>query len=392
MHRPKSLKFNMILNALRSVMIILVPLITFPYISKILGVENLGKVNFSISIISYFLLLASLGINTYAIREGARIRDDKEKFNKFCNEIFSINIISTILSYIILIFCLFSIGYLNDYKTLIMVLSIQIIFKTIGIEWLYSIYEDFLYITLRSLAFQMLALILLFIIVKKESDYIAYAVIIVISSVGSNILNYTHARKYIKIRFTWRQNINKHIRPIMVLFITSITVTIYVSSDMTILGFISGDYHVGIYSVSSKVYAIIKMILSSILLVSIPRVSNLIGANNLIEAKNTTVKIYKTLLTFLVPSIFILIILSKEIILIISDKTYIEANESLKILSFALFFCLGAWFWSQVILIPFKKEKIIFYATLISALLNVVLNFLFIPKWNANAAALTTIN
>jgi len=145
--KNKSIKVNMILNAIKGLMSIFFPLISFPYVSKVLGVDNIGRYNFANSIISYFILLAGLGINTYAIREGARLREKENEFKQFANEMFSINILSTIISYVLFALLLIIVPKFQCYKTLLIILSLQIIFKTIGIEWIYSIYEDYAYIT-----------------------------------------------------------------------------------------------------------------------------------------------------------------------------------------------------------------------------------------------------
>lgn len=389
--KDKSIKVNMILNGIKGVLGVIFPLITFPYISKILGVENIGKYNFANSIISYFILLAGLGINTYAIREGARIRDDKEKLNKFSREVFTINIISTIISYLLLLILVLIVPKFKDYSALIYILSLQIIFKTIGIDWIYSIYEDYKYITIRSILFQLLSLVLLFILVHSENDLYIYTIIAVISSVGSNILNFIHSRKYCKILITKNINFKEHIKPILVLFATAVTVTIYVSSDITILGFLTTDYNVGMYSVSIKIYTIIKSLLSSVVLVSIPRFSALLAKNKKDEFKNTAEDIYKTLLTLIIPAIVGIIILRREIILIISDITYIEATSSLALLSIAIFFSLGAYFWGQAMLVPLKQENKVLKITIISAIVNIVLNLLLIPIFKEIAAAISTI-
>ena len=138
--KKKSLAVNAILNALRNGLNILFPLITFPYVSRILNVSGLGKYNFSNSIVSYFLLIAGLGINTYAIREGAKFRDDRKKITYFANQVFSINVVSTLIAYILLLICLLSISKLHMYTYAILIFSVQIFFTTIGVEWLYSIY------------------------------------------------------------------------------------------------------------------------------------------------------------------------------------------------------------------------------------------------------------
>ena len=121
---------NAVLNSAKTVLSILFPLITYPYVSRVLGAENLGIYNFSFSFLSYFLLIANLGVSTYGIREGTKLRYDKTKFEQFFSEIFSINIISTILSYILLVTCLFAIPSISDYKYSILTLSIEILFAT----------------------------------------------------------------------------------------------------------------------------------------------------------------------------------------------------------------------------------------------------------------------
>lgn len=387
----KSLKLNMVLNAIKGLMAIIFPLISFPYVSRVLGVETLGKYNFAISIISYFILLSGLGINTYAIREGARCRDDKEKLNKFANQVFSINIIATIISYILLFILLIVVSKFHEYTTLLIILSLQIMFKTIGIEWLYSAYEDYVYITVRSIIFQLLSLILLFACVHSTNDIYIYAIISVLSSVGSNILNFINSRKYCKISVTKNINLKKHIKPILILFATTITISIYVNSDITILGFMTNDYHVGIYSVSTKIYSIIKSLLASIVIVSIPRFSSLVAQNKISKLKKIAEDVYKTLLTFVTPAIVGIIVLRKEIVLIISDDTYLAATSSLVWLSIAMFVCLGAYFWGQAMLVPLKQEKKVLKITIISAIVNIVLNMILIPFFKENAAAVTTI-
>ena len=390
-NNEKSIKINMLLNAIKGIMGIVFPLITFPYISRVLGVEGVGKYNFSSSVISYFVLLAGLGIGTYAIREGAAIRDSKSRIKEFADEMFSLNIISTIVSYCLLFLLLVLIPKLQNYKIILEILSLQIVFKTIGVEWIYSIYEDYAYITITSIFFQCASLILLFTFVHDASDIDMYALITVISSAGANVINYMHSKKYCTITFTYKFNWKKHIRSIMILFATTVAVTIYVNSDMIILGFICNDYKVGIYSVSVKVYSIVKTILSSVLVVSIPRLSMLIGKKKKEDFSRTASDIYNTLLTVVVPAIVGIILLREQIIILLADQSYMDATSSLFILSIALFFCLGAWFWGQCILIPMKLEKIVFKVTMVSSLVNIVFNFILIPFGGENAAALTTL-
>ena len=159
----KSLGKNAFLNGFRNVLNLLFPLLTFPYVSKVLNVEGIGQYNFAQATVSYFLLVAGLGISTYAIREGAKYREDKEAFNVFASEVLLCNAISTIIAYLLLALCMIFVGKLQTYATLIWVFSIQIVFTTIGVEWLYSIYEEYEYITIRSIVVKIISIILIFI-------------------------------------------------------------------------------------------------------------------------------------------------------------------------------------------------------------------------------------
>lgn len=387
----KKLAKNAILNLIKTISSLIFPLITFPYISRILGVENLGAYNFSTSVISYFTLIAGLGITTYAIREGARYREDNKKLSGFSSEVFTINVISTILAYILMFICIFLFDELRKYVSVILILSVAIMFTTLGCEWVYNIYEDFKYITIRSIIFQFISLILLFVFVKDSNDLLAYSIITVIASSGANIVNIIARKKYLKIGLVFNKNIKKHLVPIFILFANSVATTIYINSDMTILGIISGDYYTGLYSVATKVYTIIKTLLGAIIVVSIPHLVALIGKKDLTEYKNTSKGILNVLLSFCVPTMIGIFCISKYIILLLSGEDYILATSSLQILSFALLFSIISWYYTSCVLIPFRKEKIVLAATTCSAIANVVLNIILVPKFNINASAFTTL-
>lgn len=388
--KTKSLGANAILNGIKSMMSVLFPVITFPYVSRVLQVDNLGKYNFAQSVVSYFLLISALGISTYAIREGAKYRDNYEKINTFACEIFTINIASAIFAYILLAAAMILSSKLREYSLLILIFSIQIFFTTIGVEWIYSIFEDYAYITKRSIWVHIVSLVLLFTFVKKQDDYYLYALITVMASSGANIFNFIHSKKYSKIKLTKQCNYKLHIRSILIIFATSIAKTIYVNSDITILGFLTNDYCVGIYSVSAKIYRIVKTFLSAVVVVSVPRLSNYLSNNNIDRFNKTFQKIFNSLITFVVPAIVGLFMLSNEIILIIAEQSYIRASSSLRILSFSLFVCLFGWLYNSCVLIPYKRENRVLIATIVSAVLNVVLNIILIPVWKEDAAAFTT--
>lgn len=390
-NKKKSLGINALLNGFRTLLNLIFPLITFPYVSRVLQVENIGKYNFALSVNQYFLLIAALGISTYAIREGTKFRENKKQFNDFASEVFSINIVSTLVAYLLMFFCIITISKFYNYRELILIFSIELIFTTIGTEWIYSIFEEYAYITIRSIVFKIFSIILLLVLVKAPEDYLIYAGITVFANAGSNILNFIHAKKYCKIKLKWNINCTKHMMPIFIIFASSVATSIYVNSDMTMLGFMATDYEVGIYSVSAKIYRIVKQMLAAILVVSIPRLALLMGQNRVNEYRYTLTQIFNVLTLLVLPAVVGLFLLSKEVVLLISGVDYIQATRSLKLLSIALVFCIFGWIFNQCVLIPAKKEKVVLIATVISAIANISINFVLIPIWKENAVAFSTI-
>ena len=387
----KSLSINALLNATRSILNLLFPLITYPYITVVLSVDELGKYNFSLSIVNYFALIAGLGVSSYAIREGARIRADKEKLSIFSNQMLEINLISMCIAYLLLFIVLSVSVTLVPYKRLIAFLSIQMLFTTIGVEWLYSIFEEYQYITIRSIVFKVISIILLFLMVKNEGDMFQYAAVVMFATTGSNILDALFARKYFKFSFVPLETLKSHIRPIMILFASNIAVMVYVYSDTTMLGLMADDYTVGIYAVSSKVYSMMKSVLSAVLVVSIPRLANLYGAGEAAKFKSVVQNITDTIAILLIPSVVGLILQTKNIILFISNEKYLQAIPSLIILSVGLISCMYGWIYNQCILLPTQKENVILAATIISAIVNIGLNFILIGNWREIATAFTTL-
>jgi len=389
--KRNNVRTNAILNTIKTIMGIMFPLITFPYAARILQVHALGEYNFSTSIISYFIMLAGLGISSYAIREGTQYRENREKFSKFASEVFSINLYATVFSYILLIFCLCIFRKLDAYRNIIILLSVGIFFTTIGVNWILNIFEDFLFITFQSILFQILSIFALFIFVRSSSDLYAYSIIYLFSSVGSNIVSFFYAKKYVDLKFVSHPNISKHLKPILILCGSSIAILIYVSSDTTLLGIMVGDYSVGIYSVSVKVYSIFKQVLSAILIVTIPRFA-LYATQNM---KNEYLKLFKKVFDIIVltvlPVTVGLIMLAKEVISIIAGESYLEATSSLQLLTVSLIFYLFAYLYGQCVLVPFRREKDVLIATIVSAIINITLNVILIPFFKQDASAFTTI-
>lgn len=388
----KKLKTNAILNVIKQLASIIFPMITFPYISRVLGVEQYGKVNFTASIIGYISLIAGLGIQNYAIREGSRLKHDIRKLNIFVKEIFSLNCISMALAYLILLVILFYYKSVESYRILLVIQAVTIFFSVVGCDWLNVIYEDFLYITVRYIGLQIIAAASMFILVKSPDDMYAYTLISQIPIILANVLNLLYFKKKlnVNIKFVWDKHIFSHLKYVLILFGNAVSMLIYVNSDITILGIYISDSEVGIYSVSVKIYNIVKQLLNAIMIVAIPRMARWTKTKDAKIVHEQLDEILGMLLVVLIPTILGLTLLSNQIIMIVAGDAYISANASLKILSITLFFSTGVCFYSNLVLIPNNMEKYILRSTFVSAVLNIVLNVWLIPVWGVLAAATTT--
>jgi len=387
--KQKSLKINIILNIIRTIMSLIFPIITFPYASRVLLPEGIGKINYVNSIISYFTMLAMLGINTYGTREVARLRDSKEELNQFCSEIFTLNILSTIISYILLFTIIFAVPKFYNYQTLLIYSSITILFTTIGICWLYGGIEEYAYITFRTVLFQIISIILLFVFIKSSEDLLKYLLIGIIGSVGSNILNLLYSKKIIKLRIV-KPNLKKHLKPIILLFSITVISSIYNTLDTTMLGLLSTDEQVGFYSASTKINRMILTVVTSISVVVFPRLSYY-AEKNTSEFIGVINKFLSLILFISIPCCVGLHLLCEPIMLIFSGEKYIPSIPVMKIMNPIIIIVSLSNLIGTQIFIPLKKERITIRAVSIGASFNFILNIILIKKYQSLGAAIATL-
>lgn len=389
--KNKSLKSNVLLNLIKTIMSLIFPLITFPYASRVLTPVGIGKVNFATSVICCFAVVASLGISGYGIREAAKLREDKEKLSKFAKDVFSINLASTAVAYSLLLAAVIFIPKLSMYRSLICVCSSTILFTTLGMDWLYTALEDFKYITIRSIIFQGIGLILLFAFVKNSDDYLKYAAVSVFANVGSNICNFIHSRKYVAFRIGGKIEWRTHFTPIFTLFALAITSSIYTMLDTTMLGFITDDWNVGIYTASTKVNRLVVSLVTSVGTVVLPRLSYYFGTKKEDEFKRLSLQSVDLILMLALPSIIGLSILSETVIVILSGESYISAVPVMRVMNPIILIVGLSNFVGVQIFLPLGKEKWTLYSNICGAAVNFALNLLLIPKCGALGAAIASV-
>lgn len=211
--KQKSIKINFIMNMILTMSSFIFPLITFPYVSRILLPVGTGKVSFATSLISYFSMFAQLGIPTYGIRVCAKVRDNREELTRTVQELLTINLVMSVLSYIALFIVLTFVPRLQADKPLYIIMSFTIILTSIGMEWLYKALEQYMYITVRSVIFKFIALIAMFLLIHEQQDYVIYGGITILAASASNIFNLINVHKYIDLKpvgdYNFRETMKK---------------------------------------------------------------------------------------------------------------------------------------------------------------------------------------
>lgn len=390
MQKKKNLGINAILNVIRQCMSVLFPIITYPYALRVLGADGIGKVSYSASIINYFTLLAMLGVTNYAIREGSKRKQQKVGFQTFFCEVFTINLFFTIISYVLLLLVVIYVHRFQPYATLLMLQSSSIVLTTLGVEWVNSVYEDYVLVTVRSIVTHIVSMILLFVFVKEPEDYYIYAFLTVVTNGIVCLSNLFNTRRYTKIRMTLRPNFKQHLKPMLVLFANSLAVTIYINVDVTMLGWMKGDYYTGLYTVAVKVYSIVKNLMCAVFSVTIPRLSFLSGN----EYKDDFRKLYTDLWGYmsllLIPVGVGLVCIAPEIMLFMGGVDFVDSALALQILALSLIAAIFGGLVTGCLNVVVGREKENLKATILSAFLNCFLNFFFIYRFAHYGAAFTT--
>lgn len=388
--KEKSIKVNYILNTTNTILGMLFPLITFPYVTRVLSADGIGKVNFANSVCAYFVMLSGLGIPMYGIREVAKVRDNKEKLDKVFSELLIINICTMLISLAIYFLVLIFVDKIRSEMLLFSIMSISIFLSPFSVEWLYQGTENYKYITLRSIFFKFLSLILLFIFVHKRKDYIIYAAISVFATSASYILNIFNSKKYVRLQLK-NLDIKGKIKPILVFFASTIAIDVYTNMDNVILGFIKSNEAVGYYTAALKPNRIMVSIVVSLGVVLLPRLSYLIKQKNFDEYKKIASKSVQFVFFLSLPIVVGILCTSKAIIFLLAGKEFYEAVGALQIGSL-LILAIGLNNFAGIqILISNNEEKKFLFAVIIGAIVNLTLNLMLVPVYSFKGSIISTV-
>ncbi len=386
----KSLTKNSFFYLIYNVLNVVFPFITGVYVSHILLPQAIGNVETARNLVQYFVIFSFLGIPTYGLKVIAKNKKDKNELNKTYTELLIINFISTIIfsiTYLVLILCVDN--YRND-LCLYLIVGVSIIINIFNNSWLFEGLEEFKYISIRNLIFKIISFVLLIILVKNQNDYLKYAFITVIGTVGNYILNIVYARKYVKFRISKSINLKRHLKSIIYLVIVNLAIEIYTLVDVTMLSWMCNKENVAFYSYGSKIYKILIQLINTFTIVMVPRIALYYKEKDYKKFNDVISKTFKVICLIAIPIIVGLFFTSDYLICKIYGDAYIKSSYVLKVLSLILFIAPTGYLLGSRIMLVTDNEKKMIIPVICGAIVNIIMNSILIRIYQEIGAAIAS--
>lgn len=381
----KTTNKNFMYNIVYQIFIFIIPLISTPYISRVLGVENVGIYSYTYSIVYYFMLCSLIGINNYGARKIAKSSDDKEKISENFINIYCLQFILT--SIMIIIYYVF-IFFMYRYNLKIMLIqSIFLWSVLLDINWFFFGIEKFKITISRNIIIKFLSLILTFILVKDNNDLWKYTLLMSGSTFVSQAYLWLYIKKYIKYSKPSVKKVISNLKPCLILFIPIIAYSIYRIMDKTMIGMFSNTIELGNYESAEKIINIPISFITALGTVMLPHMSK----TNDEEYKKKIMDTFRITFFFIIPMCFGVFLISSDFSIIFFGNEFKMTGNIIKLLIPTAIFTSVANVIRTSYLIPKEKDKIYVYSTIIGAGVNLIFNLIFIKKYGAYGACIGTI-
>lgn len=385
-----SIKKNFAYKSALTISTYLMNFITFPYVSRVLGVERIGLVSFVDNAVSYFLLFATMGVAILGVREIATVKENRNKCNRVYSNILGMNILFTIVTLIIYFAFIILVADFNRYKELFYVGGAKILFTAFLVEWYFTGIENFRYITIRSLLIKLLYVIAVFILIRTEDDYTLYFVLTVLVVIINAIINMVYIRKFVNL-IKHELFSKKYIKQNLSLGIYSIMTSMYLTFNVMFLGFCSTNTEVGYYTTAFKLYSVILGFFTAFTNVMLPRMSSLLAEGEKERFQNLIDKSFEVMCTFSIPLILYSFVMAPQIIYTLSGSGYEGAILPMRIIMPAILFVGIAQVLAVQVLMPMHKDRVLFIASLFGATLSLLINLILVPHWYSIGSAIVLL-
>lgn len=384
----KSIKKNFIYNITYQILILIIPFITMPYVSRVLGTKGIGIYSYTYSIVYYFMIFAMIGFNNYGNRSIAKIRDDKKKLSKTFKEIYILQIItSSVMIVLYYIYCLF---ICKEYVIITYIQSLYIISCIFDINWFFFGIEEFKLTVTRNTLIKILSLILIFVFVKDSNDVWKYTLILSSTTLLSQLLLWPFVKQKVE-KINEHLEIKKHIIPCVKLFLPVIAVAIYKIMDKTMIGLLSTVTEVGLYENAEKVINIPNAIITALGTVMLPRMSNMYAKGKNKESFKLIKKSISAIMFLAFPMTFGLMAISKDFSVVFFGDEFLKTGTLIIYLSITIIFLSFGNVIRTQYLIPKEKDKEYITSAFLGAIVNLIMNLIFIPQYASIGACYGTI-
>lgn len=373
-----SLKNNLFYSILLVLANYVFPFLTYPYVSRVLGVTGIGACNFVDSVINYFILFSSLGIGSLGVREIARNKGDKHALDRTFSNLLLVNLALTGFMLVLLVAAALVVPQLSEHKDLMFIGAFKLVFNCLLVEWLFRGLEDFRFITIRTVAIKVLYVIAVFVFVRHREDVWIYYSLSSLTVVINALVNIVFSRTRVRLTFK-NLELKSTFKSMLALGVYSILTSMYTTFNVTFLGFVSGETEVGYYYTATKVYYIVMAVFSAFTSVMLPRMSSLVSEGEMEKFKRYFALAVDLLLALSLPLVIWMVIMAPDIVFAVSGPEFGGSVIPMVIIS-PLLFVVG---YEQILvlqtLLPLGKDKIMLRNSLIGAIVGVALNIILVP-------------
>ncbi|WP_114634262.1 flippase [Vibrio splendidus] len=386
LHKLKNLLFNGCYYLLN----VLFPLLTYPHVARVLGVDNIGLGNLAISLGTYFATIASLGIPIYGIREVAKCREDKAKLSFLVSELIIINTIGVLISVVIYTALILYVDIFRENLYIYILAGLNLLFSFFQIDWLFQGVEKFKTLMVRNFIVKLVSLIMVYNLISQPNDVNEYVFISVLGLSLANVINILESRKFVKLTLS-NVDIKRHIKSIMFFSSTRLVSTVYTVLDSVILGLLTNNYFVGLYSTAVRLVRVVVAIISSVTMVFFADTARQGSDDNEKVNLNRLTDLFVFIFSICTPIAGFLVIFADVIVLSFAGADFVDAGETLKILSLLVMISIGTNFLGMQVLYARNLEKYVLQSLIVGAIICIVLNLILTSTYKHNGAAYSTV-
>ena len=385
-----SIKKNFAYKSVLTLSTYLINFITFPYVARVLGVERIGLVNFVDNTVNYFLLFATMGVGLLGVREIAAVKEDKKRRDQVYSSMLALNLLFTLVSLGIYLLCISTIPKLCQYDELFYIGTAKILFTVFLVEWFFTGVENFRYITLRSILIKVLYIISVFLFVRDTSDYRLYFILTVGVVVLNALINQLYIRKFVRVRWNNIQ-LFMYLKQNVTLGIYTLMTSMYLTFNVMYLGLVSNNTEVGYYTTAFKLYSVILGFFTAFTNVMLPRMSSLLANGEKDRFQELVNRSFSVMATCCIPLILCSMIMAPQIVYILSGPGYEGAILPMRIIMPAAFAVGVAQVLAIQVLMPMKKDKVLLIASIIGAVVSLLINLLVVPSVKSVGSAVVLL-